>query len=193
MSSLPASNASTVWLSKSVSVQRYRELERRRNKQALSEFVKNRFSERYIAPLDVHRDKKSGFTIMAVACLMIETLESFYRGWPRTDGRSELAFCSFFSRWPQFAALRQHSNGFYKHVRCGVLHQAETTGGWRIWRRGPLFDERTTTINATIFLRALEAVLDAYAMKLRTEPWESDTWKCFRKKMTAICANAMGE
>lgn len=33
--------------------------------------------------------------MMAVACLMIEALESFYQGWPDTNGRSKDAFCKF--------------------------------------------------------------------------------------------------
>ena len=39
-----------------------------------------------------------GFTIMAVSCLMVESLESFCRGWEHSKGkRGELAFCHFFA------------------------------------------------------------------------------------------------
>ena len=146
-----------------------------------------RFEERYLTPISGDSKAKNGFTIMAISCLMIECLESFRRGWPNTRSKSELAFCSFFSNWNAFADFRPVSNEFYTHVRCGLLHQAETTGAWRIIRSGPL--RRDRTINATRFLAALRVVLHLYAAQLRQEKWDSTTWVAFRKKMEAICAN----
>lgn len=154
---------------------------------AIASFVVDRFEERYLVPISGDPKIKNGFTIMAVSCLMIECLESFRRGWPNTKNKSELAFCSFFSYWDPFADFRAVSGEFYMHVRCGLLHQAETTGGWRVVRSGPLRTDRT--INATRFLTCLRAVLRSYADQLRQSEWDSEIWKCFRKKMDTICAN----
>jgi hypothetical protein len=174
-------------LSKSCTVGRYLSLQDMRDRVAISDFVRERFEERYLDPIEVDPAKKNGFTIMAVSCLMIESLESFRRGWKDTRNRSELAFCSFFSHWDQFAEFRQVSGDFYRHVRCGILHQAETTGGWRIVRSGPI--RAHTSVNATKFSKSLRQVLRCYASSLRTEDWESETWLAFRKKMGAVCQN----
>lgn len=126
---------------------------------------------------------------MAVSCLLIETLESFWNGWPTTDRRSALAFCQFFARARRFHAFLGHVPDFYRHVRCGILHQAETTGGWTIQRRGELFGPSGPTINATKFHRELQKEISGFANILRTEPWDSVRWRNFRKKMSAICGN----
>ena len=180
----------SVKLSKSCTVSRYRDLIAAKNQALIADFIVERFEERYFDPIEIEPRKKNGFTIMAVSCLMVETLESFRRGWPSSQGKSELAFCSFFSTWDDFADFRPVSGDFYKHVRCGILHQAETTGGWRILRSGPL--RNNTTVNATKFARTLRGVLHNYASSLRTEDWNSSVWQAFRKKMQAVCRNAEG-
>jgi hypothetical protein len=101
----------------------------------VADALHRRFAERYIEPVTASHGKQvHGFTIMAVSCLMIESLESFCRGWENSNGKSELAFCHFFDSQRQFDRFRGHSAEFYRNVRCGILHQAETTGGWRITR-----------------------------------------------------------
>ena len=182
----------TVMLSSNISVADYRKLERKKDKGAIANFLKQRFTERYLAPvLDVDTDKKSGFTMMAVACLMIEALESFRQGWLDTRRRSQNAFCSFFAHWPEFDVFRPHAKDFYKHVRCGILHQAETKA-WLIRRKGDLWDGNYKIINATKFLKQLRIVLDSYCDQLASEPWESDVWRCCRAKMDSVCKNVVG-
>ncbi|HDS1558379.1 TPA: hypothetical protein QEL11_002254 [Stenotrophomonas maltophilia] len=174
-------------LSQSCTVARYLSLQDAQDRSAIADFIVERFSERYLDPIETDHAKKNGFTIMAVSCLMVESLESFRLGWKDTRNKSERAFSSFFSHWDQFATFRPISADFYRHVRCGILHQAETTGGWRIIRKGPIRND--TTINAAKFSGSLRHVLGDYASSLRTESWESETWKAFRKKMDAVCHN----
>lgn len=154
---------------------------------AIADAIRARFVDRYIEPV---KAKPRGFTIMAVSCLMIEALESFRQGWESSNGRSKAAFCFFFDAFAPFKDLRGHAQAFYKHVRCGILHQAETTGGWRIRRdSSPLFDSSNFTINANKFLDALVAVLGTFCDELKTLPWDSAEWKNVRKKMEAIVRN----
>jgi hypothetical protein len=120
---------------------------------------------------------------------MIEALESFRQGWTTSDGQSKAAFCFFFDDADAFGEFRGQGQQFYKNVRCGILHQAETTGGWRVVRIGPLFDPGTLTVNATLFLETLEHVLDGFCNELKTSAWDSAEWKKVRKEMDAICAN----
>lgn len=58
---------------------------------------------------------------------------------------------------------------FYKNVRCGLLHQGETSNGWKIRRDGDLFNTETKTINANKFGGALKEVLERYVECLKTD------------------------
>ena len=165
------------------------------DKDKIANALHRRFTERYIELVTPSNGKQvHGFTIMAVSCLMVESLESFCRGWEHSKGkRSELAFCHFFDSHRQFDSFRGHSAQFYKNVRCGILHQAETTGGWKITREkaAPLFDPGPLpTINATLFLQHLCAVLDSFCAGLKTADWNSsEEWRNVRTKMKALCKN----
>jgi len=177
-------------LSTHVTIGYYRHLEKTRNRRAIAAFIRSRFEERYLTPADVrNKTRRNGFAMMALCCLTIEALESFKRGWPNTRQRSEQAFCSFFDTSRRFADLRGHAPDFYKHVRCGILHQAETTGGWRILRSGPLFDRDRKTVNAARFLRRLRLDLQDYCRDLSAAHWDSEGWRAFRKKMASVAAN----
>jgi hypothetical protein len=131
--------------------------------------------------------------MMAVACLMIEALESFRQGWPDTSfrGAGKMAFSSFFNAHDLFAPFRGHAHDFYKGVRCGILHQAETTLGWRIRRDGELLkiDGAIRTVNAKTFVTALKCALDDYRDQLMAGQWDDKLWKSLRVKMERICAN----
>lgn len=160
------------------------------------DFIRQRLSERYIEPIEALngtkelREKKHGFYIMAVSCLLIETLVSFYRGWETTEakrnvkGKSGKAFKLFFRVEPRFTVLRKKP--FYKHVRCGILHQGETTGGWTIIRTGPLYDG-LKAINAAKFHEALAAVIEEYAKRLAQN--KNQLRARFDKKMKAVLQN----
>ncbi|MFC1463747.1 MAG: hypothetical protein ACFLMY_02750 [Candidatus Brachytrichaceae bacterium NZ_4S206] len=180
-----------ILLSSSVTIAKYRDFEAGKNREAIANFVLERFSERYITPL--RGSKKHGFCIMAICCLMIEALESFWQGWPDTRNQSRRAFQSFFNRCVNLGSplgvFSTAADDFYDSIRCGILHQAETTGGWRILRKGPLYDRGTRTINATRFLKELEKVLISYCDTLRNSDWESSVWQNFRDKMSAVIKN----
>ena len=173
-------------LSSTVSVTEYKKLVANKDTVELINFIQQRFNERYIETMRVDRNKKNGFTIMAISCLMIESLESFYKGWGNSNGKSQLAFCSFFDREKNFDFIKGYSEEFYKNVRCGILHQGETTYGWHIRRNNKIFDEKTKTINAKLFHDQVEISLQKYCDELDDKNWDSDIWKNFRKKMKYI-------
>jgi hypothetical protein len=151
----------------------------------IAEGIRKRFSERYIDPIS--EKPTHGFTIIAISCLLIETLESFRQGWETSDGQHKAAFCFFFDATEPMKDFRGHSQEFYKHVRCGLLHQAETTGGWRIRRdSSPLFDPINRIINADLFLEALHKSLDEFCDELKVAPWDSQLWEHIRYKMNSI-------
>lgn len=164
-------------------------------KDLIADFVYERHYRRYIKPFefDDRRFKmhyKNGFAMMANCCLLIETLESFHRGWER--GQNELSFLKFFTRENGFAefATDDMPTHFYKHVRCGILHQGETTGGWTINRNGrSLLDKPKREINAFLFASKLKESLEAYRKTLKDSEWDSPIWKKLREKMKHIIKN----
>jgi hypothetical protein len=153
----------------------------------IAQAIKRRFVDRYLDPIQAN---PNGFTMMAVSCLMIEALESFNQGLVSTTGVSQRAFQSFFDRVETFGEFRALCPEFYSHVRCGILHQAETTAGWRIRRDGPLFNQPRVTINAKAFVEALQAELHRFCYELEELPWDGPQWTRVRKKLDAIVENS---
>ena len=163
-------------------------MEKNKDAKGIAAFVRQRFCERYVKPFATNK-QKSGFIMMASACLMIEALESFWQGWHKSPN-SALAFCQFFDRNGRFSSLRGFSQEFYAHIRCGIMHQGETTGGWHIRRDlSTLFDSATKTIDATRFLKEMEGSLFDYCACLDGAAWDSEQWWNLRKKMKNVCAN----
>jgi hypothetical protein len=160
----------------------------------IAEFLKARFEERYFNPIEsIEASKKNGFLIIAICCMTVEALESFRRGWPSTERHTKEAFEGFLTHQLRFAAFNAHAEGFYYKVRCGILHQGETQGGWRIRRNGPLFDPASLTINATRFHRELHGALLDYVAELKQSPYKSPIWKNARKKLSNVVANCERE
>lgn len=175
----------SIKLSSSVTVAHYRALEEAGDRRALGEFIKERFSERFFDPL-ADSKSMSGFTALAIGCLVIETLESFYQGRADTNGKCKEMFRAFFKRDTSLNVFGHPTDWFFLKIRCGILHQGEARGGWRIWRRGPLLDVDAKTINATKFLRELKIVVEAYGDSLAVDEGH---WRQFKKKMSAVCKN----
>jgi hypothetical protein len=181
-------NVNKSFLSSSTTVARYLELEAREDVHGIVRFVQERFEERYIKPFE-DNSKKNGFIMMAASCLMIEALESFKHGWRRSPN-SARAFHEFFRGNSHFDEMRNLSQEFYTHVRCGIMHQGETTGGWHVRRNlRKLFDGRTRTIDATVFLKQMKGAVSDYCATLEMAAWNSKVWRNFRKKMKDVCTN----
>lgn len=157
-------------------------------KEQIIDLVYHRFHNRYIKHIG---NARAGFLKMAVGCLMIETLESFKLGVLDTKGRSKAMFDSFFeteeTHFPDFKNFKT----FYKDIRCGILHQAETTNGWRILLYGQLLNEEERTINAEKFMQSLQAALNNYKEELVTKDFTSVIWKNTLAKLEDICANCV--
>jgi hypothetical protein len=186
-----------VVLSSSVTIAKYRQSEAKVDRDAIADFLKERFTERYIRPLRGDPNLKHGFCTMAISCLMIEALESFWQGWADTRQRSRKAFRSFFQRCAdqglELGVFTDLADDFYIGVRCGILHQAETTNGWRIRRKGPLYDPKTKTINATKFHNELEKALKIYCDALKRSKWDAQVWQNLRTKMKSVIENCKPE
>jgi hypothetical protein len=94
---------------------------------------KDRIEGRYLKPIrliagDCDIGEFSGFSILALDCLVIETLNQFYHGLDETEGAHRKAFWNFFKNSEFFKThfSRKKAFTFYSHYRCGILHQAQT-------------------------------------------------------------------
>lgn len=172
-------------LSSKITLAHYRMLEATNDRKAISQFFVERFDERYFWPIE-ESTRKHGFSVLAVACIIIESLESFYQGCSDTKYASKQIFRGFLARDTPLNVLAGGDDWFYTDIRCGILHQSESRGGWRILRSGPLLDTQAKTLNATAILRALRREVLEYAMKIQTN---DQLWNNFCTKMNAICAN----
>ena len=152
--------------------------------------------------------------MMASACLLIETLQAFREGKNESEVGSEAAFIRFFEEHGKyFSGLRNcfslvqkkdkqgvpvkdkrgnvvRKCAFYKHIRCGIFHQAESTGGYSIVRdESDLFNLADQTVNADRFIDEVEICLDNYQNDLRASAVKSDWWNKAAEKLTFICDN----
>lgn len=140
--------------------------------------IRNRFTEEY----------KNGFLQMASCALLIETFAAFLKGEDETPyGRSKDMFRVVF----EYAYSKQNplqifrsNDEFYSSIRCGLLHQGETKGTYKISRTGDLFTDRT--INAYLFHKNLKELIKSYSTDLKTNSWDSDLWVKCRKKLEYI-------
>ena len=107
-----------------------------------------RVESRFLKPiqwiLDKGKDKGEGFSAVALQCILIEFLESFYQGkiyTPSSDpnhfeyNKSERLFIDFLMNHHPFSNYfqkKKSARGFYSNIRCGLLHEAATKETSRI-------------------------------------------------------------
>jgi|SRR5271169_757632 len=154
-----------------------------------------------------------GFAIMALCCLLAETLQSF-RCRTEMPHRPE-ARCSYpdrpcirvpqtttadafkaFLRRPAFGgafADEQIAASFIYGVRSGILHEAETRN-WVIWRREPedqivAKEGEGYALNRSTFYNALKKEFAEYLEELRNSE-SMELRSRFRKKMNDIAKEA---
>ena len=72
------------------------------------------------------KEDSSGFVVLSIDCLLVETLQQFIEGETRDWSDSERSFKRFLAG-PRFATSfipPQTRRRFYLDIRCGLLHQA---------------------------------------------------------------------
>jgi hypothetical protein len=160
-----------------------------RSRQLLADLILHRLKDRYITPLEKVPVKfRSGFLTMAAACLMIETFQCFREGKRDTLGKGvgRATFKRFFdSHAAKFGGI--DGEEFYEKIRCGILHQAQTYGRFRILRKGSIFDVAEKSINATLFLKTLRSIVEDYVGDLRVQDMHAVCWKNALQKIEYIC------
>lgn len=180
----------SVELSSSVSSEDWNELKKNQDKESIISFLQNRYEERYFEPM-LNNSSKHGFSMMAISCLMIESFISLKKGWKRTKCSGRIVFEDFFRSSIHFSEFHSLGADFYKHIRCGILHQAETTGGWRIRRdlNNKIVCKESKVIHATKFMEALRSEFYEFTDDLRNKEFQSEEWKNVVRKIDYIVEN----
>src|SRR6266487_2110500 len=179
-----------VKLSSRVTIGEYLKLVAEQNRQKLSEFVKERFTERYIDPVLSMR-KKNGFYMMAICCLLIEALTAFRKGWQDPTTRRSKPYREYFADHPSLDVDPALADALYDHVRSGIFHLGETTGGWRILRKGLTVNPINKAVNATKFVTEVRKSIDGYCEELTRATWHKPIWQNFRNRMNALIRNCV--
>jgi hypothetical protein len=162
------------------------------------EILRKRIEGRYLKPAKLLLDddkpkpwqeRRHGFAIIAIDCLLIETFQSFIEGETDPEFMSGLMFRTFLTSRPSFAPhfTPDTAKNFYKDFRCGILHQAEIKRDSKVWSVGDMVtvEPNGMTINRTEFHEALVTEFNAYLADL-SNPANTDLRENFRKKMKFI-------
>lgn len=163
------------------------------------DILEGRICERFVEPVDfliaseeprLATERKFGFAVLAVDCLLVETLGAFIEGMEDTKGKSEETLCKFLTTRPKFSAdfkTNDLAKKFYIEFRCGILHQAEVGGDSVIWSVGPLLTvvDGKIIVNRTKFHVHLKEEFQGYLAELR-DPKNVILRENFRKKMDFI-------
>jgi len=148
---------------------------------AFDKFLKLRLELRYLRPIRVLRGNDTysgeGFSISALQCTLIEFLAATNAGMsyphkgaipPHEYSQSGPLFKEFLITQAPFNAHfdQKTANDFYVNVRCGLLHEAATKGGWRIWvtsGNGRVID----AANMIVFRNDLQDLLERFVDEFR--------------------------
>ena len=179
-------------------------------------FLGERYDERFFSPINCLRKAPGntngyGFAIMALCCLLVETIQCYREGLPCSNGTelneladlplnstapsdyklvkplqasSKSAFIGFFSNSThQKCFPKVDGKEFYLKIRCGLLHQAQTNGTWLLMKTGTFWDSSKKMINRDEFAQRLQECFSGYLKELNEHAWDENIWKSARKKI----------
>ncbi len=183
------------------------------------EIFEDRINYRYLDAIRVlqanddahYRDycqRRFGFAMMALDCLLIETLAQFYDGLQDSDEARkpplQLNNAQFYTRFltqrsfvlkTVFAPKPKAACAFYRTIRCGILHQAETkelsiiryTDDEGTGEPFDLLDDgKSLRIHWKAFHNLIKREFGAYCMHLSADDIP-DLRRGFKRKMDFIC------
>ena len=163
------------------------------------EYMRLRLTERFIEPTDklteLEKDlpansKKYGFAVLAIDCLLSETIQAFYEGVTDSSGHSKRLFIAFLRNRYNFKNYfidDEQAKDFYINFRCGILHQAQTSADTKIWAVGGLIMRtgKFVIVNRELYHEKIKDELTIYLAKLKRKD-DSLLMDNFKLKMDFI-------
>lgn len=160
---------------------------------------RDRIYSRFLKPVDILIEQQSdlppnkrsfGFTILAIDCLIIETLQAFRWGHLNTERNSNSfrLITRFLIHNPHFNWDYETARRFYNDFRCGILHEAETKEDSLVRSEGALVivEDSGLIVNRTAFHDRVSRAFHDYVNELGNSA-NRDLRKNFKKKMNYIC------
>jgi len=177
---------------------------------AYRNFYRTRIDTRYLEPIASIKDRDTqrgeGFAIAALFCTLIEFLESCEKGcnfhfiggtkevlqhYEYSQRQASSYFKDFMRTRTPFNTLVPSAlvDSFYRDVRCGLLHEARTKGGWQISTaksNGTLISQKSGKIylSRNVLIKALEIYFLDYRLRLLAN---SNTQEAFIRKFDFLC------
>lgn len=155
--------------------------------------LKDRIEGRFFNQIDLLLDNvnANGFTIMALNCLLIETLYQFKEGKDKTPSRQNKEVYSDFLMYefPREFNARNLADSFYTNIRCGILHSAQTKNESRLSDREDIvvtLEDDTLIVSVTGVSSLLKTYFEQYLQKL-LDPNEVILRNNFINKMKFVC------
>ncbi|MGE5113687.1 MAG: hypothetical protein ACM3JB_22720 [Acidobacteriaceae bacterium] len=183
------------------------------DKVSLTTFLAKRYEERFFEPIQRLRLSPGhyhgyGFAIMALCSLLVESLQCYRDGLPTTHDGEYRGLASFsppaeydvpaaerkngLEAFKRFFAVPQNRNlfpdvdgeVFYRAIRNGILHQAQTKNGWRI-RTGQakLWNSVEKVLDRDKFADATASAFKKYIEELEAADWNDQIWTKARRKI----------
>ena len=162
------------------------------------DILKKRIEGRYLNPVQIlldddepkpYSERRHGFVIIAIDCLLIETFQSFIEGEPNPRHKSKRMFRTFLTNRASFAPhfSEDTAEAFCDDFRNGIFHQAEIKRDSKVWSIGPLVEVKANgmVINRTAFHKALMTEFNAYLTDLGN-PANVELRNKFKTKMNFI-------
>jgi hypothetical protein len=174
-------------------------------RRAFKGYFLKRLRLRYLNPiriLEEHgKSQGEGFSILAIQCSLIEFIESTAQGLTyhyvrRGEVLSPYEYSDSRDLFKQFLCSRDPFKGqfnpaladaFYVSIRCGLLHEARTKNGWRVWAEGPrgtIVDGVKLVVYRNNFQAALEEFVVWYGEALLSD---ADLQRAFIRKFDSLC------
>jgi gamma-glutamylcyclotransferase (GGCT)/AIG2-like uncharacterized protein YtfP len=165
-------------------------------------FAEDRISNRFLEPVKILLSHDGGtklgfgFAILALDCLLIDTLQSFREG--RTSGgeaSSTSSFIEFLVNRQRFKSefiSKTMARDFFECVRCGLLHDGETRKGWLVHAKSDDGRILKKTRDGWILYRnhfhaALKEEFSDYLTELLEDSADSALRAKFLMRMDTIC------
>jgi hypothetical protein len=135
--------------------------------------VEDRIKGRWLDAVDLLLGERYlGFAILALDCIVLESLWGFMNGKAVPKGHEQQVYREIFTS-VRFGWTAGQTDSFRQFVRNGVIHDAETRKGWLIARASPSGVVPQTNpnggykLNRTKFHHALTATFNDWIAKLR--------------------------
>lgn len=156
------------------------------------DILKDRIQGRYINQIDLLSNdiNANGFAIMALNCLLIEALYQFENGLKETKNSNKKEYANFLKQMDSIAfSVGSVAEDFYTHIRCGILHSAQTKAESRLSDREGFIvaiENNVLIVSVTGVTNLVKKHFNSYAGRL-LDSNKIELRTNFIKKMKFVC------